>query len=699
MANSGVGARLAVDIGGTFTDVVLESGDQQTTAKVLTTPAAPEEGVLAGVERALQASGVKPGDISLLIHGTTLATNAIIERKGAKIALVTTEGHRDALEMALENRFEQYDINIDRPPPLAPRQLRWTVRERLNVAGEALVPLNDASVEAILPNIEKHGIEALAIGLLHAYANPAHEERVRDIVRAAYPNLPISISAEVCPEIREYERQSTTCANAYVQPRMSRYLKELDERLTALGFGCPFLLMTSGGGLTTLANAIRFPIRLVESGPAGGAILAAEIAAETGLDRVVSYDMGGTTAKICLIDDGEPLATRTFEVARAYRNKKGSGLPVRIPAIEMVEIGAGGGSIATMDGMGRLAVGPESAGSDPGPACYDMGGDAPTVTDADVALGKIEPSRFAGGSVKLAPEKAGAAIVAKIGERLGMTEPLAAYAISEIVDENMANAARVHAIEWGKDIAERAMIAFGGAAPLHAARLAEKLGLTEVIVPSGAGVGSAVGFLRAPISYEVVRSRYMRLDSFDARTANSVLDDMSREARDVVNAGAAGADLVETRLAFMRYVGQGHEITVALPDRPLESEDRAALRSAFNEAYSQLYGQTVPNVEVEILSWTLTVSTAKKPPGKTTEPPAAAELASPSGTRDVFDPAKQDFVTAGVYERDDLRLGDRLQGPALIVESQTTTYVTSVFNARIDGRGYIVMNRKAETQA
>jgi len=689
------GARLAVDIGGTFTDVVLERDGRQTTAKVLTTPAAPEEGVIAGVGRALEEAGMAPADVSILIHGTTLATNAIIERKGAKIALLTTEGHRDSVEMALENRFEQYDINIDRPPPLAPRQLRWTVRERMNVAGDPLIPLDEASVEAVLPLIRKHGIEALAVGLLHAYANPAHEARVKEIVQAAYPDLPISISSDVCPEIREYERQSTTCANAYVQPKMARYLTELDARLKAMGFACPFLLMTSGGGLTTLANAIRFPIRLVESGPAGGAILAAEIANAAGLDRVVSYDMGGTTAKICLIDDGAPLSTRTFEVARAYRNLKGSGLPVRIPAIEMVEIGAGGGSIAHVDGMGRLEVGPESAGSDPGPACYDLGGENPTVTDADVALGKIEPARFAGGSVKLAPEKAGAAVTAKVGAPLGMTEPLAAFAIAEIVDENMANAARVHAIEWGKDIAERTMIAFGGAAPLHAARLAEKLGLDAVIVPSGAGVGSAVGFLRAPISYEVVRSRYMRLDAFDARGANDLLDAMSAEARAVVEQGAAGAELQESRLAYMRYVGQGHEITVELPGRPLVADDRKALRKAFDEAYSALYGQTVPGMEPEILSWTLTVSTAKAAP----EPAplaAAAEgaYAEPKATRELFDPAKQDFVTAGVFERDSLEPGARVAGPALIVEAQTTTVVTSVFDAAIDSRGYIVLTRK-----
>ena len=694
MAATASGPRLAVDIGGTFTDVVLEHGGQQTTAKVLTTPSAPEKGVMDGVGRALEESGVAASEIALLIHGTTLATNAIIERKGAKMALITSEGHRDAVEMALENRFEQYDINIDRPSPLAPRQLRWSVRERLNAQGEALLPLDDASVEAILPLIEKHKIEAIAVGLLHAYANPAHELRVQEIIRQAYPELPISLSSDICPEIREYERQSTTCANAYVQPKMAGYLRELDHRLKSQGFGCPFLLMTSGGGLTTLENAMRYPIRLVESGPAGGAILAAEVAKELGLNSVVSYDMGGTTAKLCLIDDGAPLATRTFEVARAYRNMKGSGLPVRIPAIEMVEIGAGGGSIASIDSMGRLAVGPQSAGSDPGPACYDLGGTEPTVTDADVMLGKIDPALFAGGNVKLSPDKAGAVVEAKIGGAMGLSAPLAAYAIAEIVDENMANAARVHAIEWGKDISERAMIAFGGAAPLHAARLAEKLGLDQVIVPSGAGVGSAVGFLRAPISYEVVRSRYMRIDGFDAAGANELLDTMSDEARTVVKSGAPGAKLDETRVAYMRYVGQGHEITTPLPNRPLTSEDAPMLREAFDAAYRSLYGQTVPNMEPEILSWTVTVST--KPAATAAADNQAVDCAihKPTTTRSVFDPAKQGFVDAGLFQRMDLAIGDRINGPALIVEPQTTTVVTSTFDAAIDGRGYIILTRK-----
>ncbi|MCH9000441.1 MAG: hydantoinase/oxoprolinase family protein, partial [Proteobacteria bacterium] len=392
-------ARLAVDIGGTFTDLVLEANGRRATVKVLTTQANPERGVLDGVAKVMAEAGIQAAEVGLIIHGTTLATNALIERKGAKTALIVTEGLRDSVEMAQENRFEQYDINIDRPEPLVPRYLRWPVAERLNAAGEVLIPLDEASVAALVPAIAEHGIESLAVGLIHSYANPAHERRVAEILHAAVPDLSVTLSSEVCPEIREYERQSTTCANAYVRPLMARYLTRLERDLRAGGFACPFLLMTSGGGLTGFETAVKFPVRLVESGPAGGAILAGRVAAECGFDRVLSFDMGGTTAKICLIDGATPLTSRSFEVARAYRFLKGSGLPLRIPAIEMVEIGAGGGSIASVDALKRIVVGPESAGADPGPACYALGGEAPTVTDADVVLGRIDIESFAGGAV------------------------------------------------------------------------------------------------------------------------------------------------------------------------------------------------------------------------------------------------------------------------------------------------------------
>jgi N-methylhydantoinase A len=693
MTGSSKTARLAVDIGGTFTDIALERDNQQVTTKVLTTPEAPERGVLGAVEKVLSETGISPAEVGIIIHGTTIATNALIERKGAKTALIVTEGFRDSVEMAYENRFEQYDINIDKPAPLVPRNLRWTVTERLNARGEVLIPLDEGSVSALIPLIKEHEIECIAIDFIHCYNNPVHEQRARAILQEAFPHIPISISSEVCPEIREYERQSTTCANAYVQPIMATYLTSLDEKLRAMGMDAPFFLMTSGGGLTSLAAAVKFPIRLVESGPAGGTVLASRIAAECDLDHVVSFDMGGTTAKICLIDHATPLTSRTFEVAREYRNLKGSGLPIRIPTIEMVEIGAGGGSIARVDSMNRINVGPDSAGADPGPACYGRGGKDPAVTDADVVLGRISPERFAGGSVTMEADKSAEAVERVIGAPQGLTTPLAAFAISELVDENMANAARVHAIEWGKDISNRAMIAFGGAAPLHAARLAEKLDINQVIVPTGAGVGSAIGFLRAAIAYEVVRSRFHRLSEFDADFANALLTEMEQEAYAIVREGAPDAELAETRVAYMRYAGQGHEISVNLPVRPLTAADSVVFRQMFEETYTALYGRIIPDHDIEILTWTLNVSSSVDSPDRVPEA-AGAGTPKPASTRQIFDPVKADHVEASVYNRADLKAGMTIAGPALIVEDQTTTVVSSTFDAAINGLDYIVLSRR-----
>ena len=688
-------ARLAVDIGGTLTDVVLAAGGRQVTTKVLTTPAAPEEGVLAGIEKVMSEAGAAPSDVSLVVHGTTLATNALIERKGARTALIVTEGFRDSVEMAYENRFEQYDINVDRPPPLVPRYLRWPVGERMSGRGEVLRPLDETMVKALLPMIEEHGIESIAVGFLHAYANPVHERRVAEILCALAPDVRITLSSEVCPEIREYERQSTACANAYVQPIMARYLTLLDQHLRGLGFACPFFLMTSGGGLTTLETAVRFPIRLVESGPAGGAILAGRIATDRGLDKVLSFDMGGTTAKVCLIDDATPLSSRSFEVARAYRFLKGSGLPIRVPAIEMVEIGAGGGSIARVDPMGRVTVGPDSAGAEPGPACYARGGEVATVTDADVVLGRIDAEIFAGGSVSLEPERAVESVRAAVGVPLGLEDSLAAFAVGEVVDENMANAARVHAIEWGKGIAERTLVAFGGAAPLHAARLAEKLGLDTIIVPAGAGVGSAIGFLRAPIAYEVVQSRYLRLADFDHDLVNRIYSEMAEEASAIVRQAAPEAELSETRTAYMRYAGQGHEIAASLPVRDFRKDDGAILHRIFEDAYVHLYGRIIPRLDVEVLSWTLTVS-APAVDWETVADVAAGETSlKPRRHRWIFDPVKQGLVEAPEYRRRDLTPGMTVAGPALIIEEQTTTVVSSSFNAAVDGFGHIVLTRRA----
>ena len=686
-------ARLAADVGGTFTDIAVEHDGGLATTKVLTTPQAPEEGVLAGIGRALAETGLAPGAFDLVIHGTTLATNAIIQRGGARTALLVTEGFRDVVEMAFENRFEQYDIYMDRPAPLVPRHLRIGVTERIDASGNVLVPLDIGALDPVVETLREEAVEAVAVGFLHAYVDGRHERAVRDRLARELPDLSISLSSEVSPEIREFERWSTAAANAYVQPLMAGYIARLEEALSGLGFLCPLYLMTSGGGLARPETGRRFPIRLVESGPAGGAILAAHIARQCALDRVLSFDMGGTTAKICLIDDGEPQASRSFEVAREYRFLKGSGLPLRIPVIEMVEIGAGGGSIARIDAMGRLTVGPESAGSDPGPACYSRGGTAPTVTDADVTLGWIDAQGFAGGTIPLDAEAARTAIEAGPGSALGLNALDGAHGIAEVVVENMANAARVHAVERGKTLGDRTLIAFGGAAPVHAVRLAEKLGIGRILIPRSAGVGSAVGFLRAPVAYEVVRSLYAALDeNFDPQAINALLERMQEEADAIVVAGAPGAKLVRTRMADMRYRGQGHEIPVSLPGGPLAAESRAALIEAFEAAYARTYSRTIPGLTIEAMNWTLRVAAETDPPAPCPPMPDALDV-GPAAMRPLCDPATAGTVRAPVLRRDDLAPGAGIAGPAVIAEDETTTIVLKSFSASIDALGNILIAR------
>ena len=694
-------SRLAVDIGGTFTDVVLEQGSgARVTTKLLTTYDHPGRAVLDGIGQVLAQAGLQPADVGLIIHGTTLATNALIQRRGAVTALLTTAGHRDALEMAHEDRFEQYDVMIDRPRPLVPRYLRLPVRERLDRDGRVLVPLDEETVMAALPLLDEHEVASVAVGYLHAFVNPEHEQRTAELLQAARPQLSITLASEVCPEIREFERLSTACANAYVRPLMARYLERLDGELRQLGFRCSFLLMTSGGGLTTMETAARFPIRLVESGPAGGAILAREVARRADLRRVLSFDMGGTTAKLCLVDDFEPLTSRAFEVDRVYRFKKGSGLPVRIPVIEMVEIGAGGGSIAQVDKLRRVQVGPESAGSEPGPACYGRGGARPAVTDADVVLGRVYAGTFAGGAFELDGAAAGRALQTDIAEPLALEPSAAALAVSEVVDENMAAAARAHAAEFGLDLGSRDMIAFGGAAPLHAVRLGEKLGVRRIVVPAGAGVGSAVGFLLAPVAYEVVRSRRQALAELDAEVVNGLMQDMRGEALAVVRQGVGPAvpegDLVESRHAYMRYRGQGHEIAVALPVEDYGSGHREVFRAAFEAAYRKLYGRTIDGVEVEALSWTLTIAANKANKGSEpfSEEKGSDPLFAPIGTQLLLDPVTGEAADAPVYLRADLFPGSVLDGPALITEEQTTTVVTAAWRAEVDVLGSIVLSRR-----
>ncbi len=684
--------RIGVDIGGTFTDVALEIGERRFTGKILTTPHAPEEGVLAALRSVTAEAGVEPGEVGVIIHGTTLATNALIERKGARTALLTTEGFRDVVEIRHENRFEQYDVNIDLPPPLVPRRLRLPIRERIDAQGEVLVALDESSVARAIEALAAQQVEAVAVGLLHSFTNPDHERRVGDAIARRLPQLAVTLSCEVSPEMREYERFSTACANAYLQPLIGRYVAKLDRELVRAGFRCPLLLMTSGGGITTSETAIRFPVRLVESGPAGGAIFAACIARQHGLDQVVSFDMGGTTAKICLIDKAQPQTARAFEVARIYRFLKGSGLPLRIPVIEMVEIGAGGGSIARVDTLGRIVVGPDSAGSEPGPVCYGRGGEEPTVTDADVVLGRIDPTTFSGGKITLDVAAAKRATADQIAAALNLATEHAALGISEMVDENMANAARVHAIESGKDLRSRTLIAFGGAAPLHAARVAEKLGISRVLVPVNAGVGSAVGLLRAPVAYETVRGRLMRLGSFEAASVNRLFAEMRAEAEAIVRRGAPAAKLVEQRSAFMRYRGQGHEIAVELPVRDLTAADRSTIRELFEAVYRRLYSRPIPGVEIEILSWVVAVrAPAEGQLGAPTR--ERASKPKPASRRPIFDPHTGEFEEVDIYRRPDLAPGARISGPAVIAEDETSTVISPLFDARIDRFGYIELTR------
>ena len=697
MTESPTRYRVGVDVGGTFTDIALEGPGGLTTAKCLTTPEAPEDGVIDGIAIVLEDAGIHPGDIDLLVHGTTLATNAIIERKGAVSALVTTAGFRDILETGYESRYDQYDLYLDKRPPLIPRRRRLGVPERISAAGKVLRALDEDAVRALVPILERQRVRSVAVGFLHSYANPAHEQRVREVLAESLPDLDVTLSSEVCPEIREYDRLSTACANAYVQPLMTRYLRRLEAVLHARGIDCPVFLMSSGGGLMTLETGARFPIRLVESGPAGGAVLAGRIAAECDHARVVAFDMGGTTAKICLIDGFTPDTVQGFEVDRAARFLGGSGLPLRIPAIEMIEIGAGGGSVARVDEIGRIAVGPRSAGADPGPACYGRGGEEATVTDADLVLGRIDADRFAGGTMALQPEAAHLALARTVAGPLGLEAQTAACGISEVVDERMANAARVHAIERGRNIGDHTLIAFGGAAPLHAARLAEKLGIDRVVVPTHAGVGSAIGFLRAPVAYEVVRSHYMRLKRFDCAGANRVLADLREDARGVVSLGAPGQPLRERRCAHMRYAGQGHEIVVPLPGRELTEEDSETLRSAFDAEYRRVFARTIPRADIEILSWLVTVSTEPEPPARAV--PAARRAADGTvSTRSIHDPGTGAARAVPVHRREGLAPGDCLPGPCIVAEDQTATIVTAGFGVHVDARGYLVLERGAATR-
>lgn len=690
-----VGPRVAVDIGGTFTDTVLvdAAGSVLASTKTLTNHDNPGMGALEGLRRVAVDAGIAIADIAGFIHGTTLATNALIERRGATVATITTEGFRDILEIAYERRYDQYDIDIEKPDLIVPRAHCLTVPERLTVAGKVLKPLDESAVDDLVARLDAIGADAVAVCLLHSYANSAHEERLRELLLARRPDLAITLSSEVSPEAREFERLCTAVANAYVQPLMGGYLGRFQDLLRDEGLTCPVLMMTASGGMTTLETAARFPVRLVESGPAGGAVLAARVARRLGADRVLSFDMGGTTAKLCLIDDFRPHMSRRFEIARAARFIKGSGMPVRIPVVEMIEIGAGGGSIAGVDRIGRLTVGPKSAGSTPGPAAYGRGGEDATVTDSDLVAGYIDPGAFAEGRIPINPDFGAAALSRAVGEPLSLDARGAAEGVLAIVDESMAAAARMHAVESGTALEDRVMIAFGGNGPLHATRVARRAGVNRIVIPGNPSVGSAVGFLFAPISYEIARSRYTLFEGMDLDAVNALLDGMTETAEAVVRLGAPDGPLNHDRAAFMRYRGQGHEIEVPLGEGPLKQADLPGLLDVFERAYRDQFARSVPGMTVEILNWSVRVSSeAVAADG---EPPRQVEAvdAPVTATRNILCDVTGETVAAAVHAREVLAPGARVPGPALIVEPQTTTLVGRDFVAAVDGDGSLILTR------
>jgi N-methylhydantoinase A len=691
---SAVAARLGVDIGGTFTDLVVidETTGAARVGKILTTPKDPAHAVEQGIASLLEESRTPAGSVRAVVHGTTLATNALIERKGARTALLTTEGFRDALEIRHEGRYDMYDLFIDPPAPLVPRHLRREVRERLLADGSVREPLDEHGAQRVIGELVAEGVEAIAICLLHAYVNPVHERRLAALVREIAPQMAVACASAVVPEIREYERTSTTTANVYVAPLMARYLEDLERRLAELQIPGQLYIMQSSGGIALPPVARRLPIRLVESGPAAGALAAAQAARERGERKLLSFDMGGTTAKACVIDEGAPLVGREFEVARADRFKKGSGLPVRVPVIEMIEIGAGGGSIARVDRMGLLKVGPDSAGADPGPACYNLGGRQPTVTDADLLLGYLDAEFFLGGRMRLDRQAAHRAVEEHVARPLGLDVTEAAWGIHRVVNENMAAAARIHGIERGKDLRSYPLFAFGGAGPVHCWQVATILKTPRIILPFGAGAMSAYGLLAAPLAFDFVRTGRQRLDGADWAAINRRFAEMEDEGRALLaRAGVATRHVTVARIAEMRYLGQGHEVEAAVPLGKLSAPSLAKITASFEASYRALYHRLPQGVPIEALNWRVTVSgpDPKTRLGGHARPDRAGHRDAPrgkpvKGTRRAYFAERGGFVETPVYDRYALTPGMTLKGPAIVEERESTAVIGPGGRARVD---------------
>jgi N-methylhydantoinase A len=690
---NGPAARLGVDVGGTFTDLVLHDPGRNLvhTGKLLTTPDDPSEAVVGGIQRLLREVGLRAADLHSIVHGTTLVANTVIERTGAVVGLITTDGFRDVIEIGREIRYDLYDLFLEAPPTLVPRRRRREVSERLNAEGQILLPLDEPAVaETARDLVENEGAEALAISFLHAYRNPQHERRASEIIRKLFPALPLTLSSAVAPEIRELERTSTACANAYVQPLMQRYLDRLETRLADMSFLGRLYVMLSGGGIAVAAEAKEFPIRLIESGPAAGAMAAAFLARLIGLDRVVSFDMGGTTAKMCLVEDGAPDHKFDFEAGRVRRFVKGSGLPLKVSVVDMIEIGAGGGSIARVDAAsGLMKVGPRSAGSKPGPVCYRRGGSEPTVTDADLVLGRLDPDYFLGGEMPLDLERALDVLANGVARELRLSTPEAALGVSRIVDETMTAATRMHLAEKGRDPRRYTLIAFGGAGPVHACNLARLLKMGRVVVPLGAGVTSALGFLVAPPATDMVRSHVARLERLDWDTINALFAEMAEEGRRLLlGAGADPAAITLRPSADMRHVGQGFEIPVPLPKVTLGPTALPAIRNAFFSSYRERFGRVVEDTPIEALSWRLACAAPgadiRMTGGISMRGAARASAAAAArGTREVMFEGSGS-LSCTVYDRHALAAGETFEGPALIEERDSTCCIPLGARVRVD---------------
>lgn len=689
--------RLGCDIGGTFTDFVLfndETGGIHIN-KCLTTPGDPSEAVEQGIRQLLQQVPGFHERLEEIIHGTTLVINAIIERKGATTGLMTTKGFKDVLELGREIRYDAYDIFAEYPEPLVPRPLRMELDERICSDGRVLKPLDEGKVKSILSKLLDAGIQSLAVCLINSFENSIHELKIKEIVSREAPDLFLSISYDVLPQIREYERTSTTVANAYVKPITASYLEKLRTRLESLKFTGKLFIMLSSGGITSVDTAREYPVRVIESGPTAAVIAGQYYGRLFEIEDIFCFDMGGTTAKSCLIQKGKAGLVSTFEVGRVQRFKKGSGLPIQVPVVDLMEIGAGGGSIARINKMGLLQVGPESAGAAPGPVCYDRGGTEPTVTDADLILGYLDPHYFLGGEMVLNKEAAQRAIEEKIAKSLHTTLVGAALGIHDLINETMAAAAKTHIAEKGGNPSIVTVAAFGGAGPVHAYGLAKKIGAPRILVPPLAGVGSAMGFFTAPVAFDMARSHKVRLDDADFDNIERIFHELEAEGATILEGARKGSEIVHERALDMRFVGQGAETTIPIDSRPFAQWRGEEIRHLFDEHYKKLYGRTYPETPVEFVTFRVRARLADRP---FTMPPLDCKESSldaaTKGERPAFSVITNDYIPHTVYDRYKLFPGALIKGPAIVEERESTVIIGGDARASVDHYGFLWIDLK-----